>query len=171
MTTLYSSLLHTHTSVPSHVFTSCCSVAACNGGHSPSSGFPNYPRPQLPASHSNSSQRPNISCPLTHSLTHQPTTLHFTQLNWLHFTNYPAYNILAWIAQKTSVFCCCIQLLPWKHACLQSCYLVTAVVYLLISRSLPSNGSTCQIIFPLHPIDLFSLIICKSFWSCSDQKL
>jgi hypothetical protein len=33
----------THT-VHSHVFTSRCSAAASNGGRSPSSGFPNYPR-------------------------------------------------------------------------------------------------------------------------------
>jgi hypothetical protein len=38
---------HTHTSVHSH------------------SGFPNYPLPQLPASHSNSSQRLNLSNSLT----------------------------------------------------------------------------------------------------------
>jgi hypothetical protein len=35
---------------------------------------------------------------------------------------------------------CCIQL-PWKHACLQSRYLATALVYLFIPRSLPSNES------------------------------
>jgi hypothetical protein len=33
-----------------------CLVAVFSGGSSPSSGFPNSPRPQLPASHSNSSQ-------------------------------------------------------------------------------------------------------------------
>jgi hypothetical protein len=31
------------TDVHSHIFTSRCSVAAFNGGHSPSYGFPNYP--------------------------------------------------------------------------------------------------------------------------------
>jgi hypothetical protein len=36
---------HTHISVHSNVFTSRYSVAASNGGRSPSSGFPNYPRP------------------------------------------------------------------------------------------------------------------------------
>jgi hypothetical protein len=35
-----------------------CLVAATNGGRSPSSGFVNCPRPQLPASNSNSSQQP-----------------------------------------------------------------------------------------------------------------
>jgi hypothetical protein len=56
VTTLYSSLLHIHTSLYSHVFNSRCLVAASNGGRSPSSGFPNYPRPQLQASNSNSEQ-------------------------------------------------------------------------------------------------------------------
>jgi hypothetical protein len=51
----------THTSDHSHVFTSCCSVVASNGGRSPSSGFPNYLWPQLPASHTNSSHHLNIS--------------------------------------------------------------------------------------------------------------
>jgi hypothetical protein len=37
------------TSVHCHVIAGRCSVAASNGGRSPSSGFPNYPRPQLPA--------------------------------------------------------------------------------------------------------------------------
>jgi hypothetical protein len=32
-----------------------------------------------------------------------------TPLNWLHFS--------ARTAQKKQFFCCCIQLLPWKHAC------------------------------------------------------
>jgi hypothetical protein len=37
-----------------------------------------------------------------------------------------------------------VQLLPWEHVCLRSCYSVTAVVYLLISWSLPSSGSECH---------------------------
>jgi hypothetical protein len=39
------------------------------------------------------------------------------------------------------------QPLPSNSRCLQSHYLATAVVQLLISRSLPSNGSTCHNIF------------------------
>jgi hypothetical protein len=63
---------HTHTSVHSHVFTSRYLIAASNGGHYPYSGLPNFPRPQLPASHSNSSQRLNSAVPeLTRSLTNQ----------------------------------------------------------------------------------------------------
>jgi hypothetical protein len=75
VTTLYNSLLHTRTSVHSHVFTSLCSVAASNSGRSHSSGLSNYEyiRPQLPASHSNSSQRLRPSRPLTTLVTHSPT--------------------------------------------------------------------------------------------------
>jgi hypothetical protein len=39
------------------VFTSRCLVAGSNGGHSSFFGFPNCPRPQLPASNSNNSQQ------------------------------------------------------------------------------------------------------------------
>jgi hypothetical protein len=44
---------------------------------------PNSPRPQLPSSKSNSSQRLNLNSPLTHSLTKQ---LLFTSLRWLSLT-------------------------------------------------------------------------------------
>jgi hypothetical protein len=75
VTTLYSSLLHTHarTSVHSHVCTSRCSVANSIGGHSLSSGFRNYCWPQLSASNSKNSQRPNLNSSLTGSVTHQQT--------------------------------------------------------------------------------------------------
>jgi hypothetical protein len=49
-------------------------LAASNSGCSPSSGFPNCPRPQLLASNSNSSLQMN-SKQSSDSLTHQPTTL------------------------------------------------------------------------------------------------
>jgi hypothetical protein len=56
----------THTSV--HVTSHCrCLVAASNGGHSPYSGFPKCPRPQLPVSNSNSSQWLDLSSSLTNS--------------------------------------------------------------------------------------------------------
>jgi hypothetical protein len=80
VTTFYTSLLHTythiytHSSIHSHVFTSSCSVAASNGGRSPFSGFPNSPRPKLPASNSNSTQRLNRSSSLTHWLTQSLTS-------------------------------------------------------------------------------------------------
>jgi hypothetical protein len=66
---------HTHTSVHSHVFTSRCSVAASNSGHSSSSGFPNYLRAQLPANHSTSSRQLNLSSSLVDYLTNQLTQL------------------------------------------------------------------------------------------------
>jgi hypothetical protein len=56
-----------------------CLAAAFNGERSPSSGFPNCPRPQLPASHSNTSQQLNPSGSLTHQpnqLTRSPTNSH-----------------------------------------------------------------------------------------------
>jgi hypothetical protein len=59
----------THASVYSHTFSSRCSVAASNGGISPYSGFPNYPRPQLSASNSDSSERLNLFSCLTNSVT------------------------------------------------------------------------------------------------------
>jgi hypothetical protein len=55
------------------VFTTRCLVAASNGGRSLSSGFPNYHRSKLPASHSNSSQL-NLSGYLTRWLI---TTIYF----------------------------------------------------------------------------------------------
>jgi hypothetical protein len=88
-TTLYNSLLPTEASVHSHVFTSCCSVAASNGGRSPSSGSQNYSRPQLPASHSNSSWELNLSSSLTHWLTNSVTHL-LTQLN----SHYPTVPLI-----------------------------------------------------------------------------
>jgi hypothetical protein len=56
---------HTRSSQSARVFTNRYYVAATNGGRSPCSGFPNCPRPQLPASHSNSSQQLNPSGYLT----------------------------------------------------------------------------------------------------------
>jgi hypothetical protein len=50
---------HTRSSDSVTVFNSHCLVVASNSEHSPSSGFLNYPWPQLPASHSNSSQQWN----------------------------------------------------------------------------------------------------------------
>jgi hypothetical protein len=69
-----------HTKCPQSVTVSAsrCLVAASNGGRSPSSEFPNFPLPQLPASNSNNAQRLNCSSPLTHWLTNQ--ILHFTPL-------------------------------------------------------------------------------------------
>jgi hypothetical protein len=52
---------HTDTIVHSDVFTSRCSVPASSDGLFPSSGSPKYPRPELPASQSNSSHWLNLS--------------------------------------------------------------------------------------------------------------
>jgi hypothetical protein len=75
---------HARTSVHSHVFTNRFSVASSKGGLSLSSGFPNYLRPQLPDSHSNSSQQLSPSSPLANLLTHQPTDS--ILLNWHSLT-------------------------------------------------------------------------------------
>jgi hypothetical protein len=101
---------HSHTSVHSHVISSRCSVAASNSGRSPSSGFPNYPRRQLPSSHSKSSQRLNLGS-LTQSLTKS------TQL-----TNCRAYNISTRTAQKTPFLCRCLG----NGHCLVACFAVVA---------------------------------------------
>jgi hypothetical protein len=36
-----------------------------------------------------------------------------------------------------------VQFFSWEHVCLRSRYSAMALIYLLIWRSLPSNGSTC----------------------------
>jgi hypothetical protein len=127
---------HTHTSVHSHIFTSRCSVAAdipLALGSWTVPGF-NY-----------SSSRLNDSC------TNQ---LLFTSLNKLQLPTCPAYNISAQTV---------IQLLPWEHVCLWSCYLVTAVVYFLISQPLPSNRSTCHNIYLILVHGFFSW---NFYWFC-----
>jgi hypothetical protein len=68
------------------------------------------------------------------------------QLSSLTPLHCPVYNISARTAQKTPFLCCCIQLLPWKHACLLSRYLVIAVVDLLIWRSFSGNWSNATIL-------------------------
>jgi hypothetical protein len=55
--------------------------------------------------------------------------------------------------------------LPWKDACLQSRYLVTAVVQLLISRQLPSNRSTCHNIY-----ESFNGAVCTSGYIASNGR-
>jgi hypothetical protein len=58
---------HTRPSQSITVFINSCLVAAANGGHSPSSGFRNVDRSQLPGSHRNSAQILNCSSPLSNS--------------------------------------------------------------------------------------------------------
>jgi hypothetical protein len=80
------------------VFLNRCSVEASNGRRSPSSGFPNCPQTQLPDSHSNRSQRPNLSSSLTLSPNNS-----FHSTDWLTdwLSNCPAYNMSARTTQKT----------------------------------------------------------------------
>jgi hypothetical protein len=143
--TLRFTVTHTHTLSSTHWCLYCrCSVTASNGGHSPSSGFPNCPRPYLSASNSNSWKGLNRS----HSKTNSPTNSSLRWLPgwrpphtnlllfWLNSTLCPAYNISSLIVVA--------QLLRWEHASFRSCYSVTAVVFLFILRSLPSYGSTCH---------------------------
>jgi hypothetical protein len=90
------------------VSTSRCLVATSDGRHSSFSGFRNYPQPQLPASHSNSSQQLNCIS-LTNSLT--PLTDSLTR---------PAHNISSQTAQKP--------LFIWECNCCRGNMLVCAAV-------------------------------------------
>jgi hypothetical protein len=63
--TLHKSLGHTRSFQSVTAFTNRCLVVASNGRRSPSSGFPNCPWPQRPASHSNSSYWLNCSSSVT----------------------------------------------------------------------------------------------------------
>jgi hypothetical protein len=108
-------------------------------------GSRTVPLSQLPASNSNSSQWLNCSITLIDSLTKQ---LLFTSLtDWLTDCSSQLVPLITtWTTQKTPFLIVVVQLLPWEQICLRSCYSVTAVVYLLISQSLPNNGSTCYTI-------------------------
>lgn len=111
----------THTSFHTHVISSRCSVAAFNSEPFPSSMFPISPEPQLPASHN--------SWPLA--------------IIWLSTS--PAYAISARTAQKTPLLIAVVQLLPWENVFLRVRYSESGVVYLLLSRPLPSNASKCLV--------------------------
>jgi hypothetical protein len=101
---------HPHTRTHSR-FTSSCSVTASKIGRSSSSGFPNYPRHQLSATHSNSSQRLKRSSPLTDltkSVTHQPI-----QLIWLSLTVVLIISRHGPHRKHRSIIA--VQFLPWKQ--------------------------------------------------------
>jgi hypothetical protein len=95
----YSEWLHitadryTHTGDHSQVFISRCCVTVSNGGCSPSYAFPNCPRPQPPASNSNSSQRLNLSSSLTDWLTHSLTNK-LSSLTLLKSTDFTSLTVL-----------------------------------------------------------------------------
>jgi hypothetical protein len=113
---------HTYTSVHSHVFTSCYLGTASNGGRSPSSGFTNGSRPQLPVSRSNSSQWLNPSSPQAHSLTNSVT---HQLTNSAQLTLTSAFYISARTAQKTP---------------LHYCFAIVAVETWLLAKPLLSNA-------------------------------
>jgi hypothetical protein len=123
--------------------------------------------PQLPASDSNISQGLNHSSPLTNSptnstpltprlvaISHQPLTLLIAISRLLDsavMTAGPHYITSTRIAQRTLppialplLHLCLLRPLPSNICCLQSHYLAAADVQLLISWSLPTNGSTCH---------------------------
>jgi hypothetical protein len=120
-------LIHTLYSSHTQVFSGCCVfysllVTASNGGHSPSSGFPNCSRSQLPATHSNSSKRLNPRSSLTNSVTHQPTNS--TQLT------HPSLTVLLIISRhgphrKHRFLITVFVPLP-SNCCLVVCFVVVA---------------------------------------------
>jgi hypothetical protein len=99
------------------VFPSHCSVAASNGGRSSYSGFPNCPRPRL------------------QKLSTNPTPLDCSSQLVLLITSRNGQHRKHRSSLAVSNPC---------RACLRSRYSLTAVVYLLISWSLPSSGSACH---------------------------
>jgi hypothetical protein len=119
---------HTRSSQSVTVFTSRCLVAASIGGGSPSSGFPNRTRPQLPATHSNSSQWLNPSG----YLTHQPAQLDSLTVLLIISRHVPHRK------HSSSVV---YGLLPSNGRCL------------IVSWLLPSNGSTCHNTFLMISVD------------------
>jgi hypothetical protein len=135
--TSQSTIRHTRSSQSVTVFTSRCSVTASNGGHIPSSQFPNCPRPQLPASNSKiSEQLPPQQ--LSNQLTHSKVKVKVMLRRWpvgqsvlvsnAHLTplTCPAYNISARTAHKTPFLCCCLQPLPSNNRCIIVYFAVVA---------------------------------------------
>jgi hypothetical protein len=137
---------HTHTHIHVSIVTSSLAVmlsSGFNGGRSHSSGFLHYPRPELPASHSNCSQQLSPSSSLTNSVTHQQTnSTDFHQLTVLliasrHGSHRKHRTIIA------------VRLLPWKHACLRSRYLAVAVVWMLFRGPCLATGLRATICYVL----------------------
>jgi hypothetical protein len=123
-------LLNTRTSIQSRLHFRCL-VAASKSGFSLFCGFPNSPRPQLPASNSNNSRQLNPSSLLTHSLTHSPTNsslvLFVTSRHGPHrrHRSSVAKQLLrsCWGSHEIAT-----QPLPSNGRCFQSHYLAMAVV-------------------------------------------
>jgi hypothetical protein len=102
-------------------------VTVSDGGRSPYSGFPNYPRASQQLTTTELQQCSNWL--LTNKLF---TSLPCTALTPAPSPS-PSYNILAWTAQKTPFLMFVVQLLPWKHVCLWSGYSAT-LLYIFLSR-------------------------------------
>jgi hypothetical protein len=130
--------------------------------HSPSSRFPNHPLYQLSGSHSGSP----LSNPLTHQLT-LSWTLNFsclkhlstdgTEKPFLHccsilLSDGMTYSILVWANNGTDRAGNVITMLFTEPL------LATDVVYLFVSRSLPSNGTICHNIIQYTQIYFNELI-------------
>jgi hypothetical protein len=84
--------------------------------------------------------------PLTYSLTHQQTPLHSLTDP---LTNCPVYNISTWTAPKQPLHYWCA-FVAIEKCLFGSRYLAMVVALLLLARSLPSNGSTCNIMDSRH---------------------
>jgi hypothetical protein len=128
------------------VFLSRCFVAASKGGCSHSSGFMNCPRPQLPASNSNSSQGLDVSS----SLIHQPTLCAA-----LHITSRHGPR------RKHRFTLFLYPIVPWKHACFRSYYWIM-VVYAGFAVLVLSKYATI--------LKSVQMIISKVCWSSSQWK-
>jgi hypothetical protein len=155
------SLIHTLYSWTCCVFISRCLVTASSRGCSPFSGFPNCSRASVTATLINSKWKSKLLYDLRFTANHfvlEPSslrlmtrdfffswTLLITPRHELH-TKHHSIIVVALLRSLGSNYDC-IPLLSWKYACLQRRCLTTAVVYLLIPRSLPSNGSKCHMIY------------------------
>jgi hypothetical protein len=112
----------------------------------PPAPSPNLEIPELSPGfsyHSNSSQWLNYISPLTnsltHSLSHQRVTLHFTQFSWLTEIPLTVLIITSWHGQHRKH--------RYSFAVSNCCGNTLFFAYLLISRSLSSNVYTCRNIF------------------------
>jgi hypothetical protein len=124
--------------------TSHCLVLASNSGHSPSSGFPNCLRPQLPACNRNRSQlKPSVY--LTHSLI--PYWLHYRIENIVPLLQWNCYLAVAWHIPPL-----CLQ--PSAQTVQKTPFLFCFTGhYLVISRSLPNEQA--------YVLQYFHFITCK----------
>jgi hypothetical protein len=121
-----------------------------------------------------SQQRPLLRCSRSYRLAVVP------QLT--HCSNCPAYNISTLTAQKSPFLIAVVQSLRCKHICLRSRYSLTAVVYFLVSRSLPNNrcsyhnmyfyyiSCVLHVLYLILP-DLTILTICEEHKSWSPFEI